>query len=284
MGTEELDALELDLLLEVVYRRYGRDFRGYSRSHLTRRMKNIVARSGLETIADLIPRILRDEAFFEKLVFQLSVTLTQMFRDPHVFKFIRTKIIPILRAYPFLRIWVAGCATGEEAYSIAILLKEEGLYGNSVIFATDFNDLALEKAREGIYDSGQMRLFTANYHEAGGIESFSRYYHAHYGAAALDQSLKENVVFANHNLATDSVLSEMHMILCRNVLIYFDRKLQERVLSLFSESLVRGGFLCLGSHEEVQFSIPGDQFSRMDYEARIFRKLLTRDNSEWAPL
>jgi len=272
MEGEKTEAIEIDLLLEAIHRRYGHDFKGYSRSHIIRRVKSFLAKSGQDSVAELIPKVLRDEAFFEMLVFELSVTVTQMFRDPSVFKSIRTKVVPILRTHPFLRIWVAGCATGEEAYSIAILLKEEGLYDHSTIFATDFNDTALEKARDGIYDLGQIRQSTENYQRSGGPKSFSEYYHAEFGAAKLDQSLKNKLVFANHNLATDSVFSEMHLILCRNVMIYFDRELQDRVFGLFSDSLVRGGFLCIGTSEEVQFSNFRKDFSRTDYESRIFAR------------
>jgi len=272
MEGDKAEAIELDVLLEAIHRRYGYDFRGYSRIHIVRRVKSFLAKSGQDSVAELIPKVLRDEAFFEKMVFELSVTVTQMFRDPSVFKSIRTKVVPILRTHPFLRIWVAGCATGEEAYSIAILLKEEGLYDHSTIFATDFNDTALEKARDGIYDLGQIRQSTENYQRSGGPKSFSEYYHAEFGAARLDQSLKNNLVFANHNLATDSVFSEMHLILCRNVMIYFDRELQDRVFGLFSDSLVRGGFLCIGTSEEVQFSNFRKNFSRTDYESRIFTR------------
>jgi chemotaxis protein methyltransferase CheR len=272
MEGEKTEAIEIDLLLEAIHRRYGHDFKGYSRSHIIRRVKSFLAKSGQDSVAELIPKVLRDEAFFEMLVFELSVTVTQMFRDPSVFKSIRTKVVPILRTYPFLRVWVAGCATGEEAYSMAILLKEEGLYDHSTIFATDFNDTALEKARDGIYDLGQIRQSTENYQRSGGPKSFSEYYHAEFGAAKLDQSLKNKLVFANHNLATDSVFSEMHLILCRNVMIYFDRELQDRVFGLFSDSLVRGGFLCIGTSEEVQFSNFRKNFSRTDYESRIFTR------------
>jgi chemotaxis protein methyltransferase CheR len=272
MEGDKAEAIELDVLLEAIHRRYGYDFRGYSRIHIVRRVKSFLAKSGQDSVAELIPKVLRDEAFFEKMVFELSVTVTQMFRDPSVFKSIRTKVVPILRTHPFLRIWVAGCATGEEAYSIAILLKEEGLYDHSTIFATDFNDTALEKARDGIYDLGQIRQSTENYQRSGGPKSFSEYYHAEFGAARLDQSLKNNLVFANHNLATDSVFSEMHLILCRNVMIYFDKELQDRVFGLFSDSLVRGGFLCIGTSEEVQFSNFRKNFSRTDYESRIFTR------------
>jgi chemotaxis protein methyltransferase CheR len=229
--------------------------------------------SGYDAISDLIPLILHDEAFFGKFLAGLSITVSQMFRDPPVYRSIRGKVVPLLHTYPFIRAWVAGCATGEEAYSLAILFKEEGLGARSTIFATDFNDTALEKARQGVYPVGSIRQFTENYQQAGGMRSFSEYYHAGYELAAVDQTLKENIVFANHNLATDGVFSEFHLILCRNVFIYFDQELQDRVLSLFSESLVRGGFLCLGSNEEVYFSHVRDRFREVEDGMRIFQSI-----------
>jgi chemotaxis protein methyltransferase CheR len=182
--------------------------------------------------------------------------------------------MPVLRTFPFIKIWVAGCATGEEAYSIAILLKEEGLYGRATIFATDFNDIALKKAREGIYPVDEMKRYTANYHQSGGRQSFSDYYHAYCGAAVMNSSLKEQITFANHNLATDGVFSEMHLIMCRNVLIYFEKPLKTRALGLFCDSLIRGGFLCLGDRETLSFSSVHDFFTPVDEQRRIYRRAL----------
>lgn len=273
MLVEEIQKIEVELLLEAIYRRYGHDFRGYSRSHMERRIRHFLMQSECEAISDLIPLVLHDEALFEKLLAGISVTVSQMFRDPPVYRSIREKVVPLLRTYPFIRAWVAGCATGEEAYSLAILFKEEGLGARSTIFATDFNDTALEKARQGVYPIGSIRQFTENYQKAGGMHSFSEYYHAGYEFAAVDQALKENIVFANHNLATDGVFSEFHLILCRNVLIYFDQDLQDRVLSLLSESLVRGGFLCLGASEEVYFSHVRDRFRKVEDSMRIFQSI-----------
>ncbi len=195
-----------------------------------------------------------------------------MFRDPFVYRSIREKVVPFLKTYPFVKIWYAGCATGEEAYSLAILLQEEGLYERTTIFATDFNDEALEKAKEGIYALDNVQQFTKNYQHAGGTGSFSNYYHAEYESMAINRSLKKKITFANHNLVTDEVFGEMHMIFCRNVLIYFDKKLQNRVLNLFTESLVNGGFLCLGAKENLQFTDVNSYYKPIDKKGKIYQR------------
>jgi chemotaxis protein methyltransferase CheR len=271
MDNDEIENIEADLVLEAIYRRYGHDFRGYSKTHVQRRIKQMIARNGDACISSLIPMILRDENAFELLLRELSITVTQMFRDPYVFQRLRHNVIPYLRTFPFLRIWVAGCATGEEAYSLAIALKEDGLYERSTIFATDLNDHALEKAKAGIFPLDVFRKYNENYLQAGGTGSFAQYYHAKYDSALIAPGLKKNLVFANHNLVTDSVFSEMHLIFCRNVLIYFNPELQNRVLGLFTESLVRGGFLCLGTNEDILFSDVRHFYKRVDDPARIFQ-------------
>ncbi len=275
MEAEELERIELDLLVEAIYRRYGHDFRGYSKNHILRRVRQLIARRQEGCIADLIPGILHNETQFELLLNELSITVTQMFRDPFVFQQLRNEVIPILRTFPFLRIWVAGCATGEEAYSLAILLKEDGLYERSTIFATDLNDHALEKARAGVFSLEVFRKYNENYLEAGGSGSFAEYYHAKYDSAIIVPWLKNNLVFANHNLVTDTVFSEMHLIFCRNVLIYFDQQLQNRVIGLFTDSLVRGGFLCLGTNEDLLFSDVRHFYKRVNNPARIFQRIAT---------
>ncbi|RJQ83817.1 MAG: protein-glutamate O-methyltransferase CheR [Desulfobacteraceae bacterium] len=271
MNENVIAQIELDLLVQAIYRRYGHDFRDYSKAHLKRRMQQFASVKSHGRIADLIPKVLHDEAFFETLLREISITVTEMFRDPHVFQSLRRVAIPFLRTFPFIRVWVAGCATGEEAYSLAILLKEEGLYDRSTIFVTDFNDVAVEKAKAGIYPLDSMSAYTRNYQQAGGSGSFSEYYHAGYDSAAMAPWLKENMVFANHNLVTDWVFSEMHLVFCRNVLIYFNQQLQSRVLTLFSEALARGGFLCLGPSEDITFSSARPLFKQMDEKARIFQ-------------
>jgi chemotaxis protein methyltransferase CheR len=195
-----------------------------------------------------------------------------MFRDPFVFSAAREQITPLLRTWPHVKVWCAGCATGEEVYSLAIVLKEEGLYDKSVIYATDFNDASLDQARQGVYPAEKIREATRNYQRSGGKSFFSHYYHAHYGAAALDGSLKERITFANHNLVTDQVFGEMHLVFCRNVLIYFNRNLQEKVLELFTESLVHGGILCLGTKEDLQFTRVSRRYKLVNRKAKLYKK------------
>jgi chemotaxis protein methyltransferase CheR len=272
MRKEEIEDIEVELFLDAVHKRYGQDFRNYSRVSMKRRIRGLLAKSNRGTISEMIPALLHDESFFETLVYDLSVTVTHMFRDPPFFTTLRERIIPYLKTYPFVKIWHAGCATGEEVYSLAIVLMEEGFYDRTTIFATDFNDLALSRAREGIYPLEMMREYTANYQRAGGTGSFAQYYHAGYDAAVLDSSLKQNITFANHNLVTDSIFSEVHLIVCRNVLIYFDRTLQNKVLKLFRDSLARGGVLALGSKESMQFSEVADDFRTLSQEWKIYQK------------
>ncbi len=271
MQSAEIENIEVDLLVEAIYRRYGHDFRGYSKNHVRRRVSQLASLRGIGHVSNLIPEILHDETAFERLLRELSITVTQMFRDPFVFLRLRQEVLPFLRTFPFIRIWVAGCATGEEAYSLAILMKEEGLYERTTIFATDFNDAALEQAREAFFPVEAVRKYHENYLQAGGIGSFAQYYHAKYDSAVLAPWLKQNMVFANHNLVTDRVFSEMHLIFCRNVLIYFNQELQNRVLDLFTESLVRGGFICLGPNEDILFSDVRHRYRRLDDAARIFQ-------------
>ncbi len=267
-----IENIEVDLLLEAIFRRYGHDFRHYARASVERRVKHFLSKAGCGNISELIPKLLYDDAFFARFLRQFSVPVTEMFRDPSVYRNLREKVMPLLKTYPFIKVWHAGCASGEEAYSVAIVLKEAGLYNQSTIYATDFNDEVLQKAMDGIYDLQNMKLFTKNYQDSGGTRSFSEYYHARYGAIAMDQMLRRNITFANHNLVTDSVFSETHLVLCRNVLIYFDKDLQDRALELFRDSLVRGGFLCLGSKETIQFSSVKDDFRIFDEKSKIYQK------------
>jgi chemotaxis protein methyltransferase CheR len=274
MDEQDIEKIEIDLLLEALYRRYGYDFRHYAQASLKRRIRHFLAQSDSPTICDLIPRLVRDEAFASKAIHDFSITVTEMFRDPDFYCAVRRRVVPYLRTYPFFKVWVAGCATGEEVYSLAILLSEEGLYERTTLFGTDFNDTALQKAREGIFALKDIQQYTANYQKAGGKRSFSDYYHAQYRSAIVDQVLKTNVTFADHNLVIDGVFSEMHLIFCRNVLIYFDRVLQDRVLALLANSLTYGGFLCLGSKETIDFSDVQEQFRVMDARARIYQKVM----------
>ena len=275
MKRNEIEHLEVDLLLEAVFRCYGYDFRSYARASVDRRIRHFLSKRGLARISNLIPLCLHDELVFSELAQSFSISVTEMFRDPFVYGALRDKVVPVLGSFPFVKVWHAGCATGEEVYSLAILLQESGLSERATIFGTDFNDDSLETARKGIYPGDRLKEFTKNYQEAGGTRSFSEYYHAKYDSAVLDASLKDRVTFANHNLTADNVFGEMHLVLCRNVLIYFDRDLQNRALRLFTDSLVRGGFLCLGTKEDVQFSEVADEYEVVDRAARIYKKKVT---------
>lgn len=272
MDAKELEEIQIALLVDAIYKRYGYDFRNYAPASLKRRIHSFAGASKYETISAMIPPLLYDESFGARLIYALSVTVSEMFRDPEFFRFLREQIIPYLKTYPFVRIWHAGCSTGEEVYSLAIVLQEEGFYDRTTIFATDFNDLALDKAREGIYPLEKMKAYTSNYQRAGGTGSFTQYYRSGYDAAIVDATLKKNITFANHNLVTDSVFSEVHLILCRNVLIYFDKTLQDRVLGLFRDSLTHGGVLALGSKESIRFAEVADVFKVLSNKWKIFRK------------
>lgn len=272
MHKEEIEDIEIALLLDAVHRRYGYDFKNYMSASLKRRIRNFVSLSSHPTVGAMIPDLLHNTAFGAKLIYGLSVTVTEMFRDPEFFRILRRQVIPYLKTYPFVRIWHAGCATGEEVYSLAIVLKEEGFYDRATIFATDFNDLALDKARQGIYPLENMKAYTVNYQRAGGTGTFAQYYRTGYDAAILDAALKKNIAFANHNLVTDGVFSEVHLVLCRNVLIYFDKTLQDRALRLFHDSLVHGGVLALGSKESIQFAQIADAFKNLDGKWKIYQK------------
>lgn len=272
MQPENIEKIEVELFLQAIYQRYGYDFRSYAKASIRRRTRHLLAKTGLPHITTMIPRMLYDEEFAHSIISDFSITVTEMFRDPDFYRAVRQIIVPYLRTYPFFKVWHAGCATGEEVYSLAILLKEEGLYDRATIFATDFNDLALKRAQEGIYALRNIQQYTTNYQKAGGQRPFSDYYHAEYESAIMEPSLKQNITFANHNLVTDSVFSEIHLVFCRNVLIYFDKSLQSHVLKLLNNSLSFGGFLCLGSKETLQFSEVQNHFQALDQENRIYRK------------
>jgi len=267
----DIEQIELDLLLEAIYRGYGYDFRNYSLASVKRRVQHHLTKTEFKTISELMSKILYDEALFQSLFFDMSVTVTEMFRDPWFYLTLREKVVPFLKTFPFINVWQAGCATGEEVYSLAILLQEEGLYNRTQIYATDFNDVALEKAKTRIYPLERIKEYTVNYQKAGGRHSLADYYRAQYQSIIFDTALQKNITFANHNLATDSVFGEMHLILCRNVLIYFDRTLQERVLSLFKDSLLYNGFLCLGSKETIHFSKVKKEFVEFAVKEKIYQ-------------
>lgn len=271
-SAEELETIEIDLLLEALHRRYGYDFRSYARASVERRVRALTSKLGVDSIAELIPLCLHDEQAFTTIAQQFSVAVTELFRDPFVYRALREQVIPYLRSFPFLKVWHAGCCSGEEVYSVAIVLAEAGLLSRATIFGTDFNDSALEQARAGIYPAGRIKDATRGYQEAGGSRSFGEYYHASYDSVALSSSLKERITFANHNLTADGVFGEMQLVLCRNVLIYFNRELQDRALTLFADSLARGGFLVLGTKEDIAFSSVADRFDVVDHAARIFQR------------
>ena len=264
--------MEISLLLEAIYQKYGYDFRQYSKAHINRRIRNRMALSGLEDVSQIQTKILNDETFAYELLQDLSITVTEMFRDQDFYRSLRENVIPVLKTYPFIKIWHAGCATGEEAYSMAIILSEEGLYERTTIYATDFNQHALNRAKEGIFSNSMMREYTSNYQLSGGKEPFSRYYTSSHDNIIMNQSLKKNIVWANHNLVTDSVFAEVHLILCRNVLIYFDNTLQNKVQKLFYESLIKGGILCLGTKEGLRFTDFFEKYTELDKKQRIFKK------------
>ena len=269
----ETEDIELRLLLEAVLARYSHDFRGYAGAALKLRVQRALPRLGCETISQLQSRVLREPVAFQQLLEVLTIPFSEMFRDPAYWLALRRQAAPLLRTYPSLKAWVAGCATGEEVFSLAILLHEEGLLERTIIYATDINPSALEKARRGIFTIDSVRAHTANYQVAGGTQAFSDYYSAAYDAVRFDPALLRNVTFADHSLATDAVFSETHLVSCRNVLIYFDRALQDRALGLFHESLCRRGFLGLGSKESLQFSRYADRFEPVGGQQRLFRKV-----------
>jgi len=264
--------LEIKSLLEAFFQKYSYDFRQYSEAHIRRRIMNKMKMSGMENVSQMKSRLLADEVFASEFLQDLSIKVTEMFRDPNFYRSFRENVIPILKTYPFIKIWHAGCATGEEAYSVAIMMQEEGLYDRTTIYATDFNQQALSQAKEGIFSSKLMKEYTVNYQLSGGKESFSDYYTSNYDSVIMNKSLKRNILWANHNLVTDSVFAEVHVILCRNVLIYFDKNLQNSVQRLFHDSLINGGILCLGSKEGIRFTELFDAYTELDKKQRIFKK------------
>ena len=266
------EKIELRLLLEAIYLKYGYDFRNYAKASVKRRLLRRLSLDGITSLSEMQHKILYDREFFETLLLDLSINVTEMFRDPAFYQALRKVVMPILKTYPFVKIWHAGCATGEEVYSMAILLKEEGLYDRTQIYATDFNEVVLQKAKEGIYPIDRIQDYTYNYQKAGGMESFADYYTAKYESAIINNALKKNVVFADHNLTTDRVFGEMNLIMCRNVLIYFNAELQNRVFGLFYDSLCSNGFLCLGSKESLKFSKYADEFEVVANIEKIYRK------------
>lgn len=269
---DRLEAIEVELILEALFQRFHYDFREYSRASVTRRLRQLRDKLRYRTLSAMLEALLHDASVGPQVVSYLTVQVSEMFRDPSYFRALREHVVPHLRTYPSLKVWVAGCSSGEELYSLAILFREEGLEQRTMFYATDINAGALEAASAGVYNLDRIRGFTENHQQSGGRTSLSDYYTAAYGKASFDRSLRERVVFADHSLVTDAVFGEMHLISCRNVLIYFDSTLQDRTIKLFSDSLIRKGFLGLGSKESLRFSAHADAFQDFVLEERIYQK------------
>jgi chemotaxis protein methyltransferase CheR len=269
----EVEELELDLLLTGIAQRYGYDFRNYARASLRRRVRNAVCNEGVDTISALQDRVLRDERCMQRFISSLSVHVTSMFRDPEFYLALRETVIPVLRTYPFVRIWHAGCSTGEEVYSLAIVLHEEGIYDRCRIYATDISDVLLHRARAGIFSLDAIRNYTNNHHRSGGQDDFSRYYIADHKSAIMRDWVRRNIVFSQHNLVSDACFNEFHFTLCRNVLIYFDAELRTRVHTLLHEGLGMFGFLALGMRESIEFTPFADRYEAVRPDVRLYRRI-----------
>lgn len=268
----QIAEIEQRLIIDAIFYCYHYDFRGYAKPSISRSLQAALDHFKCSTISQLQDRILHNPSNFTELLSYLTIQVSEMFRDPEYFLAFRHKVAPLLRTYPSLKIWVAGCSTGEEVYSLAILLEEEGLLERSLIYATDINPQALKIAEQGIYNIERSDFFSKNYLKSGGKKKLSDYYTARYGNIVFDKNLRKNVVFADHSLATDSVFAELQFISCRNVLIYFDSLLQERAIQLFSDSLCHRGFLGLGTRESIRFTEQFNNFEEFSYKEKIYRK------------
>lgn len=269
----KLEDIEIELLLEAIYQYYNFDFRNYSRISVKRRIWHTIHLEGLPNISALQEKILHNREYMERFLHNLSITVTSMFRDPSFYLALRNKVIPTLRTYPFIRIWHAGCSTGEEVYSMAILLQEEGIYHRCRLYATDINEKVLQHGKAGIFPLTNMQEYTQNYLQAGGTKSFSEYYTAAYDSAVFDASLKKNMIFSLHNLVSDRSFNDFNIIICRNVLIYFNKTLQARVHKLFYQSLTKFGILALGRQESIRFSPHESDYEVFDNEEKIYRSI-----------
>jgi len=270
---EKVEDIEIRLLLEALYVRYHYDFRNYAMGSVKRRLRQACEQMGFATISALQEKILHDETMLPRLLGYLTVQVSEMFRDPSYFRAIREKVVPHLKTYSSLKIWIAGCSCGEEVYSLAILFREEGLEDRTIFYATDINQDALQAAEAGVYNLDRVQLFTENHRKSGGRSSLSDYYKAGYGRVSFDRSLRERVVFSDHSLVTDAVFGEMQLISCRNVMIYFDRTLQDRAVGLFKDSLARKGFLGIGAKENLRFSAHADDFKEFVREEKIYQRV-----------
>ena len=271
-ANSDLLNIEIQLLLEAIWLRYGYDFRNYSKAHIKRRVLHHLGLVMLNSVSQLQERILRNREYFNELLDDLSINVTEMFRDPGFYKSLRENVIPKLRTYAYFKIWHAGCSTGEEVYSLAILLKEEGLLDRCQVYATDFNRKVLSIAKEGVYQKNEIEQYEKNYKLSGGLNKLSDYYKSRYGSVIFDKELSNKIVFADHNLVTDKVFADVHLILCRNVLIYFEKSLQDNVLGLFSDSLVPSGILCLGTKESIKYTRYEKLFDIFDEKQKIYKK------------
>ena len=277
LSMEEREELEIELLLQAVFQLYGYDFRHYAKASLYRRIKNLQGREHKRYISELTSAIIHDKYIFDRFLQEMSITVTDMFRDPQLFNLLKNIVIPKLQTYPSINIWIAGCATGEEAYSIAILLHEAGLLERSRIYATDYNNSSIAIAEKGIYPLKNIRKYNENYLAAGGQSSFSSYYHQKYDGALFDSFLSDKITFAQHNLMKDESFAQMHLVLCRNVMIYFDSHLKNRVLHVIKDSLVQRGFLMLGDKETLELTDVTYDFETMSPRSRIYQKKLQLD-------
>lgn len=272
MPTDKLEDIECRLLLEAIYKCYGYDFRSYTFEGMQKRLHFLMQQKGLNSISEMIPLLLHDVLFFNELLSSLLVTVTDFFRDPLAYKALERTVIPVLRTYPYINIWCAGCATGEEAYSIAILLKEAGLLNRSQIYATDINNESLSVGKEGIYPLKRLEQSVANYTQVGGDTDFSQYYTTKYNAFKMNKELRERILFSRHNLVNDGAFAEMHLILCRNVCIYFNDKLETKVIRLFHRSLIRNGFLFMGENERIDYGTSINLFEPVKATSGIYKK------------
>ena len=272
MDDEALFDIEVRLLVEAVLLRYQHDFRDYAVASLHRRMRQAMAHFGCATLTRLQERVLRDPDVFAQMLQFFTVQVSEMFRDPDYFRTLRRQVVPVLATYPSPKVWVAGCSSGEEVWSLAIVLAEEGLLERTIVYATDINPAALQRAESGVYPRERVAQFSRNYLAAGGAGSLSDHFVEAYGGVAFSRRLKNQVVFADHSLATDSVFSEVHLVSCRNVLIYFNRALQDRAVGLFRDSLVRHGFLGIGPRETLQYGVHADAFDLLAPAQRIYRR------------
>ena len=268
-----LEDIEIELLLEGLHRAHGFDFRDYSRASIKRRILELMRAEKLTTVSALQDKVLHDRVCLDRFLLGLSVHATSMFRDPSFYLTFRKRVVPLLRTYPTVQVWIAGCSTGEEVYSLAILLKEEGIYQRCRIYATDISQAVLRKAREGIFPLAAMRDYTANYHNAGGLHEFSDYYTAQYENVIFSPQLKSNITFSEHNLATDGSFNEFQVILCRNVMIYFNKELQTRVHNLLYDSLSMFGVFGLGNKESLKFTPRADYYEHLNNKDKLFRKV-----------